>query len=388
MSDICILTDKAGKSNWCERHKRYHEAHYAGYAVDPGEKGKRFRELWDRQAEGQHQPPSFAAKTRNYLVALAWHLATGMQEVDAAEKERRRKRCNSCQFRNRQNDSCNLCGCSLSGTVIGDKLAWKDSRCFNWEKVGVAIGCYNLPRLAELQIQLIADKCGAVPILICDDSKPGSPKQLAHAALARKYPNVRYWPNAETFGHHKGDASVFWKAIQWGKREGMDVVCKLSMRHLINIDNWLKDGANGLLASGHATGAVNCIDNDTRLFIRSEAVLLDVNKWFDSGAWQELQGRNSYAPVVELHYNHLLCKYFGEIESVDEKGLFTMGARWLWPILKVRRFEYTEGIIWHCANRPEDYHNLAKKYGIELDEDFHTDGSQNRAGYAKDYKIG
>lgn len=390
---ICILSAKDGKPNYCERHEMFHDDHYALYAVDPGEKGQRFRGLWDRWKDNPDlkrspEMPSYAKMMLNYFSSLREHVAGGSRIVADSEKSRRRKRCDSCQFRHKTLDACSLCGCALSGTVLGDKLAWATSKCFNWEKVGVALGCYNLPKLTELQIQVIADKCGPTPILICDDSKPGSPQQLAHAALAKKYPNVKYWPNAETFGHHKGDASVFWKAIQWGKREGMEVVCKLSMRHIFNIDNWLKDGAKGLLESGQATGAVNCIDNDSRLFIRSEAVLLDVNKWFDSGAWKELQGRQSYAPVVELHYNHVMCQYFGEMDDCDEKGCFRMGARWKWPILNVRRFQRTDGIIWHCANSPDEYHQLAKKYGIELDADFHTDGSQKRAGYAKDYKIG
>jgi hypothetical protein len=354
--------------------------------TDPSQRPK--RPVCKRRVGEAPAMPSYARMMLNYFVSAKDHVAGGAAVVDESEKSRRRKRCDGCQFRHKALDACSLCGCPLSGTILGDKLAWASSRCFNWEKTGVAIGCYMLPKLAELQIQVIADKCGPTPILICDDSKPGSEKQLAHAALAKKYPNVKYWPNSETFGHHKGDASVFWKAIQWGKREGMDVVCKLSMRHIFNIDNWLKDGAKGLLESGQATGAVNCIDNDTRLFIRSEAVLLDVNKWFDSGAWKELQGRQSYAPVVELHYNHVMCQYFGEMESADEKGCFKMGARWLWSILPVRRFQYQEGIIWHCANKHDDYVQLAKKYGIELDADFHTDGSQKRVGFARDYKIG
>lgn len=44
---ICTLITKDGIENWCERHKMQHRGHYAAYAVDPGEKGERFRKHWD-----------------------------------------------------------------------------------------------------------------------------------------------------------------------------------------------------------------------------------------------------------------------------------------------------------------------------------------------------
>lgn len=43
---VCTLIEKDGKPNYCEKHG-YHEGHYALYAVDPGEKGERFRKYWD-----------------------------------------------------------------------------------------------------------------------------------------------------------------------------------------------------------------------------------------------------------------------------------------------------------------------------------------------------
>lgn len=46
----CTLTEKDGLKDWCERHKMRHRGHYAKYAVDEGEKGQKFRKLWDEQA--------------------------------------------------------------------------------------------------------------------------------------------------------------------------------------------------------------------------------------------------------------------------------------------------------------------------------------------------
>lgn len=399
----CVL-EKRGEHFWCEGHQMFHYGHMAEIAISTSEKAQAYRRLWaglspDYMSEVEScgtcasekeplKPPGMIKKALNYMASLAEHVASGSELVSDDEKAHRRKKCDDCQLRIKSNDSCSLCGCPLHETEIGDKLAWKTSKCFGWERHGLAIGVYNMPRLAELHILLANDKCGAMPILLCDDTKPGTERQIQIAALAKKYPNVEYWGNPENYGHHRGDATAFWKAIQWGKSRSLDVVCKMSMRHLINTDNWLQAGAAGLLASKEATGGVNCIDNNTRLYIRSECVLLDVAKWFDSGAYQMLQGRNSYAPVVELHYNHIMCSKFGEMAWSDEKGTCKIGRRWIWPLLNERRNMRTEGILWHCANTAQEYHELADKYGVKLDDGFHTGGAEMRRGFAREYKIG
>lgn len=389
---VCVLSERNGNPNWCQDHLMYHNAHYREYALDPGEKGERFRNLWNRIRDGVREDlplPSYAKRAINYFASLKDHVANGSRMVSETERARRRSKCNGCRYRNREFDACSLCGCALSGNaILGDKLAWESSSCFNWKKYGVAVGCFNLPKLAELQIIVIGDKCGSVPILLCDDSPPGTERQQAHAALAMKYPNVEYWPNPENYGHHRGDASCFWKAIQWGNIRKLSTVCKLSMRHIFTLDNWLPDSCSEFEKTGHATGCVNCIDNNTRLFIRSESVLLNVRRWFDSGAYQELQGRNSYAPVVELHYNHIMCKHFGVKQWKDVKGECEIADRWEWPLMNEQRNLRTDGIIWHCSNGAEEYRALAKSYGIELENDFHTGGSELGAGYAKGYRIG
>lgn len=381
-----------GGNYWCEDHRRFHLGHTFELSQSLSEAGQAYRDSCDKRAgitpaEGVALP-SLLKRASNYFTSLAEHISNGSKVVESDERAYRREKCNGCRYRNRELDACSLCGCSLEATALGDKLGWASSRCFNWERSGVALGCYNLPKLAELQILVIGDKCGPTPILLCDDTTPGTERQLAHAALAKKYPNVEYWPNPENYGHHKGDASCFWKAIQWGKIRQLKTVCKLSMRHVFTADNWLKDSADEFEQSGHATGCSNCIDNDTRLFIRSEAVLLNVARWFDSGAYQQLQGRNSYAPVVELHYNHIMCQYFGVMNWTDEKGSCEIGERWVWPLMNERRNALSGHALWHCANARNEYVELAKKYGVDLEEDFHTGGSDNRVGFAKDYRIG
>lgn len=66
---ICLLTTKNGKANWCDRHRMQHDGHYANYAIDPGEKGERFRKLWDRISGGNHVKPAEKKLLRSLPIA-------------------------------------------------------------------------------------------------------------------------------------------------------------------------------------------------------------------------------------------------------------------------------------------------------------------------------
>ena len=133
MGNICTLTEHDGKHNWCERHQMYHNGHYAKYAVDAGEKGQKFRALWDRQASGDRSNlpmPSLAVKAKNYLADLAEHVAGGRILVPLEVRAARAAICDPCAHRNTNQNACSLCGCSLHGdNVLGDKLGWAVSKC-------------------------------------------------------------------------------------------------------------------------------------------------------------------------------------------------------------------------------------------------------------------
>lgn len=65
---VCALTVRNGRANWCDRHRMYHEGHYAQYAVDPGEKGRRFRKLWQSLQTGSHVLPAIKSLEKKPLL--------------------------------------------------------------------------------------------------------------------------------------------------------------------------------------------------------------------------------------------------------------------------------------------------------------------------------
>jgi hypothetical protein len=127
---VCTLINKDGLENYCERHKRQHNGHYAAYAVDPGEKGERFRKLWDQQTDGTLPMPSTVVRIKNYIASLAEHVANGSKLVPLDVRQDRAAICEQCEYRNIKSNSCSLCGCQLNEeNVLGDKLAWAVSEC-------------------------------------------------------------------------------------------------------------------------------------------------------------------------------------------------------------------------------------------------------------------
>lgn len=129
---VCTLSTKDGNPNYCEEHGTYHNGHYAEYAIDPGEKGQRFRELWDRQKFERRAPalPPLHQRAANYIASLAEHTANGSKIVPLEVRQARAAICHPCEHRNTIHNACSLCGCGLNpDNALGDKLSWEVSKC-------------------------------------------------------------------------------------------------------------------------------------------------------------------------------------------------------------------------------------------------------------------
>lgn len=232
----------------------------------------------------------------------------------------------------------------------------------------VVIGTYGQPDLARLQVRLIRDTCGPVPILIADD---GSEHDRAFDEIVRANIGVEFWPSDARRGHYAGDLSVFSKGLQWAHNAGHRWLCKLSQRFLWTAEYWLKNAVETLAASTHAIMMQKCMDsNDGRpvnLYIRSECVLFDVPKWvpyyreFDLG---------EICNPTELYLWHRVHQYFGEKFEP-------------WPGMTEDRYAVTPGSVWHGSHSEQPYRELAARYGIDLGPDFDCGGAQHRADWKR-----
>ncbi len=240
---------------------------------------------------------------------------------------------------------------------------------------GVAIGSYGWPRLVELQVRLIRHTCGPVPILVSDDCSPGfgpppGPggrfEQLQQACA--RHADVDLWPNVERIGHMGGDVATYWKGLIWARARGLRVLAKLSQRFLFTTARWLQDGARDLLVSELPLATQRCRGREV-FDLRTEAMLLDVPSWHRPEA-----------------LNRLLPRRHGPTRSAETVLYETLreclgGIFWPWKAYTEERYQWAPGVVWHNANLPDDYRALAAHFGLELDDDFTTDGAQHDPTY-------
>lgn len=240
-------------------------------------------------------------------------------------------------------------------------------------KTGIVIGSYNLPQLVRLQLTLIRDHCGEVPVLVCDDNssgnglEPESGSKFAELFDLCKRSGAILWSNPDRLGHVGGDLVSYYVGLQWGKATDLDVICKLSQRMLIDLPRWLQDSSAGLLASGHATGCQSCFEGPHRLPLRTEAILFDVSQWYRADVLARLWPR----PIKTIAAEAIVWEAMHLIES----------DYWRWPLFQERRTVKDKGTIWHCSHTRADYEKIAKRYGITLDEKFTVRGWQTQGNY-------
>lgn len=227
---------------------------------------------------------------------------------------------------------------------------------------GVVIGSYGWPALVALQIRVIRETCGPVPICVSSD-KPEATAELA--AICSAAPDVYLWPNATRIGHCGGDISAYWKGIVWGAARGLKVVAKLSHRFFALRPRWLQDGAGELLASGLPLATRKCAGREN-FPLRTEAVLLDVAQWNRPDVlamlapreyWRDVPGGN----YVEHYFDRLLRTHLG-------------GVYWPWSLLNEDRYAPAPDTLWHCSHTRAEYDALAARYGVTLPPDFHVEG--------------
>lgn len=230
---------------------------------------------------------------------------------------------------------------------------------------GVVIGSYGWPELIALQLRVIRDTCGPVPVLVSND------KPEAHAALlaiCAAGGDVTLDTNPERIGHVGGDMGAFHKGAVWGAARGLTVVAKLSQRFLVTRPRWLQDGATDLIASGLPLATRRCKGREN-YDLRTEACLLDVARWNKPAVLARVAPRRYWGdapgtgvPAEAVVYRTLL----------SELG----GVYWPWALYGEDRYTAAEGTVWHCSHGRAAYDALAARHGVTLPADFHTDGWQ------------
>jgi hypothetical protein len=68
--------------------------------------------------------PSIAQKATGFIKSTISHAADGFANVSSEKKKQRQDICNACEFINKDNNTCNQCGCYLDV-----KTSWRTTSC-------------------------------------------------------------------------------------------------------------------------------------------------------------------------------------------------------------------------------------------------------------------
>lgn len=229
---------------------------------------------------------------------------------------------------------------------------------------GIVLGCFNYPKLIELQINLIRFHNGPVPIFISDDcsSKAGKYQYYENLMeLAKKYTDVTVWSNPQRLGHAGGDLVAFHLGIQWAYFRRLPYLIKLSQRMCVDIHDWINPCLSSLVQSNLKVSSYACIEGKTTFPIRTEFVLLDTKAWYHSNILNEFRMQSTQGHAAETIIWNVIEKYFdGKMANL--------------PLLKEDRLKPYPGIIWHCSHTLENYKALAERFSLQLDPGFAVTG--------------
>lgn len=69
-------------------------------------------------------------KIVRFFKSLMFHVYSGLPKSSNAEILERWEICNSCEYMDKDNSQCKICGCNLSKKkIFMNKLAWADQEC-------------------------------------------------------------------------------------------------------------------------------------------------------------------------------------------------------------------------------------------------------------------
>lgn len=69
-------------------------------------------------------------KILTFLKALWWHIWAGFPKSPQNEIDRRYDICQQCEYHNKKDDQCLICGCNINRRkIFMNKLAWADQEC-------------------------------------------------------------------------------------------------------------------------------------------------------------------------------------------------------------------------------------------------------------------
>ncbi len=218
----------------------------------------------------------------------------------------------------------------------------------NKPNIGLVVGTHGTPSYVHLHLENARRLYPDIPILVHDDCS-NNIQQLN--AICAEY-KVDFDFNQRHLGHYLGDIFIFAKSLIWAKRNGIDLLVKMSRRWLPLID-WRQELSDLALEGQYPTYSSYC--SHCCFAFRTECIALHVDSWLE--VWDEIFATSVANKEIGLPeaYMHELAK-----KICSGPGSYVM-----WPLMGESRFIKHPNVMWHSVSSPEDYANKAIELGLQ-----------------------
>jgi hypothetical protein len=216
------------------------------------------------------------------------------------------------------------------------------------KKIGLVIGTFAAVPYVHLQLEFSSRLHPKIPVLVHDDR---SPAEEILKSLCRKY-CAGFQTNQSRLGWRSGDYSVILHGIEWGLKEELDIVVKMS-RRFIPLFNWIPGLLNLCQEDPAATYSGPC--SDFGFPIRSECMAVNTAAWAQA------------VPVM----TRILEKHALDVNECPEHHIRALAYLvapkiTFWKeILGSGRKEHRPGVLWHDVDSPFDYCRVSKAIGLD-----------------------
>jgi hypothetical protein len=234
-------------------------------------------------------------------------------------------------------------------------------------KVGLVIGTYGGEAYVELALAVRSRSYPQIPVLVHDDA---SNQTARLQALCDRY-GVDFETNSVRLGHQSGDLSSLIGGLLWAKKNGIDLLVKMSQR-FIPLCNWTPSLIELAMASQFPGFSNVC--HHHRMPIRTECIGMAVREWIAPDISEVITRfiLNNVKAVAAEHYldgytqtlRTRLCPSARAWEARSTQVELMRGYA-VWDFLTANRAERSAAYLWHHANGPEDYLGLSQHLGLD-----------------------
>lgn len=234
--------------------------------------------------------------------------------------------------------------------------------------IAVVVGTYGSPAYIGLGLEARRRFWPRTPILVHDDS---SDEQAEIVDICERY-GAEFVSTKSRLGHLAGDIATIVAGLDWAAAHGYDILVKLSRRYII-YHEWTGGLAQLAYNSQYATYTNACSDFRRRL--RSECIGFHVSTWLASSTMKAMRecvatGRAPMVDMEQWYYEQALAihRRFAAPVVRQREHSFPRSREWagygVWTMLGNGRQTRAPGVLWHHADLPEEYRDLAVQWGL------------------------